>query len=396
MLPTGRGLDIPGMTIIVPHGFEPNYTAGFVKGLVSNGVDLCVISSDSDQRSLLDSGIRCVNLRGSQDEGRPTIAKAVTLLGYYARLLTYLYARTGSVVHFTGIHRNMRALVEGVMLGFAFRLLSSRYIYTAHNVLPHNKERSRFYRWLYRLIYKIPDTILVHTRLTRQQLTEQFSVPERKIVTISIGLNEEIPDTEITREEARTRLGLGLEDRIVLFFGKADEYKGLDTLVKAFDQLDLPATKLLISAWFASPSYRRRITAAVEASSRQADILLHEAFVPNEAVELFFKSADVLVLPYRNIYQSGIVFLSFRFGLPLLATDVGSLREYVEEDMGIITRINDAQGVAAGIRRFFETRDRFKRDEIALKAQKYRWDKICQILVPLYRIDPVERGKKGS
>lgn len=378
-------------TIIVPHGFESNYTVGFVRGLVANGVALHVITSDSDHVRLQECGVPCVNLRGSQDSERPAAVKAVNLIRYYARLLAHVRTHAGSVVHVTGMFRGTRALIEGVVLGLAFRVISSRYIYTAHNVLPHNKGDSRFYRWLYRLVYEIPDVILVHTPLTARQLTNKFFVPEAKIVAISIGLNEEMPITRITRVAARTRLGLGLEDRVVLFFGKADAYKGLDTLVEAFGQPDLPQAKLLISCWFDNPSYRRQILSAIAASPRKADIHLHESFLPNDAVELYFKSADVLVLPYRNIYQSGVVFLSFRFGLPLVATDVGSLHEYVEEDMGIITESNDPQGVADGIRRFFDQQERFRRDRIAEKGQKYRWDRVCQALVPLYR----QRQRKG-
>lgn len=375
----------PKLVVILPHGFEPNYTLGFVKGLAANGIAPLVISSDTDHPRLLETGIRSINLRGSQDAGRPTARKVANLARYYARLLLFLCKHRGGVVHFTGIFRDSRTLFEGIVLGACFRLLSSRYIYTAHNVLPHNKENSCFYRWLYRVMYRIPHIILVHTTHAKHQILAQFGLPERKITVISIGLNEEMPVTQLTRKEARKRLGFSDGERLILFFGKADEYKGLDTLLKAFDQLDLSSTKLLISGWFPDPSYRRRIIHAMDTARRWPDIHLYEGFIPNEEVEVFFKSADVLVLPYRNIYQSGVIFLAFQFGLPLVATDVGSLREYVEKETGVITETNDARGVAEGIRRFFETQDRFVRDRIALKAQKYRWDKICQEIVPLYR-----------
>jgi glycosyltransferase involved in cell wall biosynthesis len=313
------------------------------------------------------------------------MSKAVNLMRYYARLVLYLYRHRRSVVHFTGIFRNALILFEGFVLSLCFRLLSSRYVYTVHNVLPHNKENKRFLKWVYRLVYKIPDTLLVHTRLAKQQLVEQFSVPDQKVIVISIGVNEEMPVTEITREEARRRMGFDARDRIVLFFGKVDEFKGLDILIEAFEVLELPSTKLLISGWFPNPSYRQKIISALGATRRKADIHLHEAFIPNEEVEIFFKSADVLALPYRNIYQSGVVFLCFNFGLPIVATNVGSLQEFVGEEMGIITRTNDAPGVADGLRRFFETQNRFRREHIIAKAAKYKWENICKVLTPLYK-----------
>jgi glycosyltransferase involved in cell wall biosynthesis len=372
------------MAIIVPHGFEPNYTLGFVKGLAANGIDPSVISSDTDQLRFTEIGIKNINLRGSQDHGRPFLAKAINILRYYARLLIYLLKNRRKIVHFTGLFGNSSILFDGIVLNLFFKLISLRYLYTVHNILPHSRENSRFFRWIYRFIYMVPDILLVHTHLARQQLVEQYFVPERKVIVISIGLNEEMPVTEITREDAKKRLGFDTQDNIVLFFGKADTYKGLDILIEAFDRLDLTSAKLLIAGWFPDPSYRRQITSAISTARRRADIHLHEAFIPNEEVEYYFKSGDVLVLPYRNIYQSGLVFLCLNFGMPLVVTAVGSLPEFVEDDMGIITKTNDAQGVADGLRRFFETQNLFRRETIAAKAQKYKWENICKVIVPLY------------
>jgi hypothetical protein len=94
------------MTTIVPHGFEPNYTAGFVKGLLANGIDVCVISSDTDHRKLQKDGIQCVNLRGCQDHDRFWMTKVVNILKYYILLVLYLFRHREVIIHFTGLFRN--------------------------------------------------------------------------------------------------------------------------------------------------------------------------------------------------------------------------------------------------------------------------------------------------
>jgi glycosyltransferase involved in cell wall biosynthesis len=214
---------------------------------------------------------------------------------------------------------------------------------------------------------------------------EIFRIPKNKIIVISIGLNEEIPITKITRKEARERLGYAIEDKIILFFGKADLFKGLDILIEAFQRIEMKATKLLISAWFPNSSYRQFILDNISSSKRKEDIVLFEQFISNDKVEVYFKCADVLVLPYRNIYQSGVVFLSYRFGLPLIATDVGAIKEFVEEDMGIIVRKNDPDELSKAIENYFNNAKKFSREEIIKKAEKYRWEKICQSIVSLYQ-----------
>jgi glycosyltransferase involved in cell wall biosynthesis len=374
------------MNIIIPHAFEANYTMGFIKGLLANKIDLCVISSDITHRKLIKSKIKAINLRGSMDKDRPIERKLFNLMGYYIKLILFLFKNRGSTIHFSGIFENNIILFDGFFLQLYFILISSRYIYTAHNIVPHNKENSTFYKIIYAVIYKIPDTIVVHTQTMKKELGEKFGVSKKKIKVISIGLNTEIPTTDLTKFSARHRLGINQSDRVILFFGKIDPYKGLDLLIMALDRIiGLTSLKLVIAGWFTNLSYRDKILNAINVSRCKEDIHLNEGFISNEDVEVFFKSADVLALPYKNIYQSGVVFLCFNFGLPIVATDVGSLREFVEEGMGIILKTNDAEGLADALRYFFKNQHYFQHEEIAERAKKYKWEKICKSLVPLYQ-----------
>lgn len=377
------------MNIIVSHGFETNYTVGFVRGLLMNGIDICVISSDEDDSALRNIGAKTVNLRGSSDPNRTAIAKFTNLVNYYARLISFIFIHRGSVIHFTGIFQNKILPLDGIILNLYVRLASSKYIYTVHNVLPHGKQNSRWTRWVYTLAYRIPDHLLVHTELSKHQLNEDFSISKKKITTISIGLNEEVPTTKILSSECRAELGYQADEKVILFFGKADEYKGIETLIKAFDLLkDSRKTVLNIATWFPDHAFRESIVALIEASRNKDRIRLHEKFIPNNEVELYFKSANVLCLPYKNIYQSGVVFLSMKFGLPIVATDVGSLSEYITEEFGLIAVTNDSVGIADCIAEFFKFEDEYQRETIKNLAKEYQWEKICKKLLPLY--------KKGS
>jgi len=372
------------MNIIITNGFEANFSVGFARGLAANGVELCVVSCDETASRLTAAGIANLNLRGSLAEGRPSWMKLCNLIRYYARLLLLLIRNRGATVHFTGIFRNELILWEGLFLNLCFRLLAGRYLYTVHNILPHSRGQSRFYRWIYRRIYQVPHMLLVHTRLARQQLIVEFGVLEHKIQLTSIGLNEEMPITGMTAAEARDRLGFGEEERCILFFGKIEEYKGLDLLLAAFDRLALAEARLVIAGAFRNSTYRTGILEQLQQMRRRKDVHLHERFIPNEEAEIFFKVCNVICLPYRSIYQSGLLFLGPRFGIPIVTTDVGSLREFVGEGFGIVTQTNDAAGIADALGILLGEPDQFPRAEIANRAQKYKWTNICRELVPLY------------
>ena len=72
--------------------------------------------------------------------------------------------------------------------------------------------------------------------------------------------------------------------------------------------------------------------------------------------EIYFKAADVVVLPYTHIFQSGVLFLGYNFGLPAIATDIGSLRDdVIEGETGFICKPCDAIDLANCIRKYFSS-----------------------------------------
>ena len=107
-------------------------------------------------------------------------------------------------------------------------------------------------------------------------------------------------------------------------------------------------------------------------------------------MELYFKGADVLVLPYKEIFQSGVLFLSYSFGLPVVATDVGSFREdIVEGRTGFLSATGDPADLAKAIETYF-TSDLFKnlkvcRQQVKDYANKnHSWDAVAALTCNAY------------
>jgi len=119
-------------------------------------------------------------------------------------------------------------------------------------------------------------------------------------------------------------------------------------------------------------------------------IVLRPDFIPDEETEVYFKAADVLVLPYTHIYQSGLVALGYSFGLPIIATDVGSFREDIlEGKTGFICRPSDSVDLARAIQTYFESnlyrRLAHTRQEISQYAhQRYSWQVVAEMTCQVY------------
>jgi glycosyltransferase involved in cell wall biosynthesis len=148
---------------------------------------------------------------------------------------------------------------------------------------------------------------------------------------------------------------------------------------------------LIIAGWPKNcESYWTTIRETIREDVQRERILLRADYIPDEETELYFKAADVLVLPYRYIYQSGVLFLGYSFGVPILASDVGSLKdEVVEGKTGFVFRSEDPVDLATTIQRYFAS-DLFmnlntRRHEIRnIATERHSWDVVGQLTMNVY------------
>ncbi len=139
-----------------------------------------------------------------------------------------------------------------------------------------------------------------------------------------------------------------------------------------------------------SDDYWNQIQQSIDRNGIRDRIIEKIEYVPDEQTELFFKAADVLILPYTRIFQSGVLFLGYSFGLPAIAADVGTLKEeIIEGQTGFVFKPQDSSDLASVICKYFES-ELFRnleprRIEIKEYANKrYSWDKVAAITTRVY------------
>jgi glycosyltransferase involved in cell wall biosynthesis len=188
-------------------------------------------------------------------------------------------------------------------------------------------------------------------------------------------------------------LDIANTDKTILFFGNIAPYKGLDYLIAAFwELLSKDRTYRLIVAGRVKGSqhYWNEIQQTLERNGVAHRVIARVEYIPDEDTEVYFKAADVLVLPYTHVFQSGVLFLGYSFGLPAIAADVGDLKEeIIEGETGFVFRPKDSADLAAKINKYFqdelflnlETR----RPRIKVYAnERYSWNKVAAITTSVY------------
>jgi glycosyltransferase involved in cell wall biosynthesis len=123
--------------------------------------------------------------------------------------------------------------------------------------------------------------------------------------------------------DARKKLGVSSRARVLLFFGQIRQYKNVPALIRAFRRIQ--GDVILCIAGRPSSEYLATEVAREAAGDPRVRLHLHE--VPKERVQLFFRAADLVVLPYRDILNSGTALLSLSFSRPVLVPDRGSMGE---------------------------------------------------------------------
>lgn len=377
-------------------GIDKPYAFGLAMALVAKGMRVEFIGSDEIDSPELHTNprLKFLNLRGNQRDDASFLTKVRRILTYYVRLIRYAALTKSQVFHI--LWNNKFEAFDRTLLMLYYRLQGKKIALTAHNVNAGKRDvnDSLLNRLTLKIQYRLAHHIFVHTEKMKAELLEDFRVAERAVTVIPLGFNNSAPNTSLTCADAKRRLKLDTGEKTILFFGSIGPYKGLDCLVAAFGRTAAshPDYRLLIvgKPKVGAETYLAEIQQTIQRDAMRGQVVQRIEFVPDEDTELYFKAADVLVLPYTQVFQSGVLVLGYSFGLPVIAADVGSLREdIVEGQTGLLFAPGDPADLARAIERYFEG-DLFKqlprrRPEIQDYARKrHSWDLVGDKTLQVY------------
>jgi glycosyltransferase involved in cell wall biosynthesis len=207
------------------------------------------------------------------------------------------------------------------------------------------------------------------------------------------GINNRIPRHGLTQLDARKKLGIELTAHTILFFGQIDEYKGIEIFIDAAS-LYIKEDPVVVAVIAGKPKremkYATRLKLQAQNCLPEKNFLFTLQFIPVDEVETYFAAADCLVLPYKRIYQSGVIFLAYRFGLPIIATDIGSFHEDIIEGLtGFISKPDDTGDMAEKFKLFFHSnlfqqREQTRTHIQEIAEQKYSWSNIGRQTYDVY------------
>lgn len=249
------------------------------------------------------------------------------------------------------------------------------------NPFPH--EPSFMDRFLNRYFISTMDGFLTMSEASASKLKQLTSKPIKYAVHPIL----DIYPPAIPQEEARKILNLPQNKPIVLFFGAVRPYKGLDLLIRAgathpLNQLDVI---FLVAGEFYFNSESEYLQ-MIDQLGLKDKFIIHNYFIPDDKVHLFFCAADLVVQPYKSATQSGVTQISYHYEKPMVVTNVGGLPEQVPSGVSGLVVEPDPKQISKAIYDFFtdEKLARCLKEGVNKEKERFSWAMLVNAFQDLY------------
>jgi glycosyltransferase involved in cell wall biosynthesis len=217
-------------------------------------------------------------------------------------------------------------------------------VFLCHNVIEH--ESGFIKKLATKLTFLFADGFITHSKDETRKL-QQLLGENTKVTTAFHPTYADLASSSISKNSAKRRLGLS--GAVLLFFGFVRDYKGLKTLLNALPDVmkEKDVTVLVVGEFWKDKAIYLDM---IEELGISHAVVIIDKYVPNEELSKYFEAADLVVQPYLSVSGSGVCQLAYGFGRPVIATNVGSLSEVIEDRVnGRIVPPQDPKALAEAI-----------------------------------------------
>ncbi len=260
-------------------------------------------------------------------------------------------------------------------------------VVTIHDILPFNE---KFYdKFFHEKIYGLADEIIVQANTNVERFKSLFPHLSDKVHMIPHGHFMDYCE-KMDKKEARESLDIETDKFVYLFFGQIKKVKGVANLIQAFGKIkDECADALLIIAGSVWKDTFEQYQALIDEGKMQDRVMTHIRYIPDEDIKKYYSACDVSVLPYTDVYQSGVIQLSYAYEKPAVATRLPAFTDIVEDEKnGFLAEVADVDTLADAMRRAY-----CQKEQLVTMGQmgnqkvceKFSWKKIAEDVKQLYQ-----------
>jgi glycosyltransferase involved in cell wall biosynthesis len=355
--------------VVDPSAYTPPYDHALCAALARVGVSVELFTSrfPYGEAPTPDGYVRReLFYRAARGAAASPVRRAMKLAEHVPDMLRYRAAASAAeLVHFQWLALQQ---IDGWLLPRRRPL-----VLTAHDLLPREGSAAR--RAAQRRLYRRFDAVIVHSEHGRERLSGELDLAPERVHTIPHGAFDHLA------ELAAGPLPAELEPTsapVVLSFGLIRPYKGVDVLIEAW--------KAIADAelWIVG---RPRFDIGPLRAAAAANVRWVPRYVSDGELAACFRRADLVVLPYREIEQSGVLATALAFGSPLVLSDVGGFGEVARAGAARLVAPGDPAALRAALLELLGdpgARERLSAAARALAGGEWSWERVAERTKALY------------
>lgn len=263
---------------------------------------------------------------------------------------------------------------------FIFQVLICKYFYncklvwTPHNLIPHDSKWLILHRFCRRFFARQMTWIRVFSELSVERAISELKCGKDKIRVISEGSYVGYYPNNVNRFQARDYFNISNDKLVFLYAGYIKPYKGITKLISAFNKIYSKKNVVLIIAGKSMDSiYFEQIR-----KIKNDNILIINKFIVKDEIQYYFNVADIVILPFEKIENSGSVILAMSFKKPVITPKIGLLTDRlknqsellyeknVEDSFKILEKLNESDLNEIGEKNYLE-------------LEKYKWEDFTKL-----------------
>lgn len=367
------------MRIVLLLDWHLYYTIQLANALVSDNSVLLITRDHNYEISSYDNPISLDNFLLETLDNRIAIEKLHYKRSSYRNLFEINRIRK-AISGFNPDAIHIQETVDWRIVLIAALHKSKNIVVTVHDVVSHLGESHGVQRFLWYILLKLANKIIVHGGYLKRQFNSEYPrlSKYREINVIPHGVYSIYQnwDDELVKEEENT----------ILFFGRITKYKGIDVLIKAEPIISkkIPNVRIIIAGKGEELSKYENLI------MKKGCFEIHNRFISNAEVPKFFRRAAVVVLPYTEASQSGIIPIAYVFGKPVVVTNVGSIPEVVENGKtGFIVPTHSPEDLGNAIIKILKNQELKKtmsKNALAMASTNLSWSNIAKETEEIYSL----------
>lgn len=356
------------------------YTFSLCNELKRQGVDIEIIIDNKE--SLDECDVNSIKMFNTGDKSIGKVSKLLNYVNSLRKILFKIKKEKYEVLHvqwFTLTFIDYWFLKKVKSMGI-------KVVVTIHDILPF---KDRFYEFkFHKKIYDLVDEIIVQAEGNVKRFNELFPQDSHKVAYIPHGNFVNYSDI-YDMEEAKKYLGLEKYENIFLFFGQIKKVKGLGILIDSFAEVVKKRDDVyLVIAGSVSDDEFEQYEKKIKEYNIQDKVRCDIKYIDDDEVGYYYSSCILNVLPYLDVYQSGVIQLSYAHKKPVVATNLPAFTCIVKEGInGFIAEVNDSHSLTEALLRALDKIDILKNmgeEGYKFINEQYSWNDIGKKVKNIY------------